>query len=300
MIDRLELLPVTLLDSERERVDALKTLASQLKLEFGWHYLLDITWILRNVKQIHDRTIIDAGAGTGLVQWYLAEHGANVISVDRESREHLAMKFRRRYLIEGFRPEDLKQARTPTSTAGNSLKSTFADRVDQARVGIGQFTKTRTSKPGKVMIFNQDLANLAGIENDSIDTVVAVSSLEHNSPDGLERVVAELMRVLKPGGALIATLGAARDEDWFHEPSQGWCYSESTLRRIFNISSETQSNYSEYDSLMEQLTINQELKDNLASFYFKSGNNGMPWGQWNPEYQPVGVCKIKHEAQIVR
>jgi hypothetical protein len=47
---------------------------------------------------------------------------------------------------------------------------------------------------------------------------------------------------------------------------------------------------------MENLITNAELKNNLASFYFKSGENGMPWGEWNPEYQPVGVCKVKVEA----
>jgi len=37
----------------------------------------------------------------------------------------------------------------------------------------------------------------------------------------------------------------------------------------------------------------QELRDHLAEFYFLSGDNGMPWGKWDPQYQPVGVCKVK-------
>ena len=27
----------------------------------------------------------------------------------------------------------------------------------------------------------------------------------------------------------------------------------------------------------------------LADFYFRSGDNGMPWGNWDPQYMPVGV-----------
>jgi SAM-dependent methyltransferase len=144
-----------------------------------------------------------------------------------------------------------------------------------------------------VIIYNHDLADLVDIDDGSIDTVVAVSSLEHNTPEGLKTVVAELMRVLKPGSALIATLGAAKNEDWFHEPSQGWCYSEKTLRDVFSLSDEVPSNYLDYDQLFEKLTRNKELKDGLASFYFRSGDNGMPWGEWKPVYQPVGIYKIK-------
>jgi ubiquinone/menaquinone biosynthesis C-methylase UbiE len=296
MPDRIELLSVSLLDSERDRINELKALAQRLKLEFGWHYLLDISWIVSLVDQMSNRKIIDAGAGTGVIQWYLAENGAEVISVDRESRKNLALKFRRRFIIEGLRPEDLNSDSAVSGSAGKSLKSVAADWVDHFRMSLGNSSSGKYSVPGKILIYNQDLTNLLDIDDESIDTVVAVSSLEHNSPKGLEGVVAELMRVLKPGGELIATLGTSRDEDWFHEPSQGWCYSEDTLRRIFQISSDTQSNFAEYDSLMEQLIDNKELKDNLASFYFKSGDNGMPWGEWNPEYQAVGVCKTKKEA----
>jgi SAM-dependent methyltransferase len=296
MSDRLELLSVSLLDSERARIDELKHLAQRVKLEFGWHYLLDISWILNQIDIVADKKFIDAGAGTGVIQWYLADQGASVISIDRNSRENLPPRFRRRFDVEGLRQEDLSSDGLPTGLGGKSIKSLAVDIIDQVRYGVEQISSSKPDNAGKVIIYNQDLTNLVDISDDSIDTVVAVSSLEHNSPGGLKIVVAELMRVLKPGGALLATLGASRDEDWFHEPSQGWCYGEHTLRDIFNISSESESNFSAYDSLMENLITNAELKNNLASFYFKSGENGMPWGEWNPEYQPVGVCKVKVEA----
>lgn len=256
MPDRIELLSVSLLDSERDRINELKALAQRLKLEFGWHYLLDISWILSLIEQISNRKIIDAGAGTGVIQWYLAENGAEVISIDRESRKNFALKFRRRFTVEGLRPEDLSSDSAVSGSAGKSLKSVAADWLDQFRMSLGNSSSGKYSVPGRIYIYNQDLTNLLDIDDELIDKVVAVSSLEHNSPEGLEGVVAELMRVLKPGGELIATLGASRDEDWFHEPSQGWCYCEDTLRRIFQISSDTQSNFAEYNSLMEKLIGN--------------------------------------------
>jgi SAM-dependent methyltransferase len=150
---------------------------------------------------------------------------------------------------------------------------------------------------GKVVIYNQDLGDLADIQDNSLDAVVAVSALEHNSPDGLEKVVVELMRVLKPGGKLLATLCAARDQDWWHEPSKGWCYTDSSLRQIFCLPADLPSNYYRYDELFAALYHCNELRDNLAKFYFHSGDNGMPWGKWNPEYQPVGVCKVKRTGE---
>ncbi len=298
MTDRIELLSVSLLDNERDRIEELKDLAQRLKLEFGWHYLLDLSWILSQIDQFSDQTFMDAGAGTGVIQWYLAENGATVISVDRESRENLANRFRRRFTVEGMRPQDLVPENASQEWAGKSIKSIAADLIDQLRYGVGQNSSSKDFKAGKVIIYNQDLTNLADISDDSIDIIVAVSSLEHNSPEGLESVVAELMRVLRSGGKLLATLGASNGEDWFHEPSKGWCYSENTLRSIFHISSDSPSNYSEYELEMERLVNNQELKNNLSSFYYKSGDNGMPWGEWNPEYQPVGVCKVKNEAKL--
>ena len=122
---------------------------------------------------------------------------------------------------------------------------------------------------------------------------MALSSLEHNTPDELREVVVELMRVLKSGGKLLATLGAARENDWFHEQSKGWNYSEASLRGLFNLDTSTLTNYDQFDELFADLKDCAELRDNLAGFYSRSDDNGMPWGVWDPQYIPVGVCKVK-------
>ena len=65
--------------------------------------------------------------------------------------------------------------------------------------------------------------------------MVAVSSLEHNPPDGMQAIVHELWCVLRPGGTLLATMSAACEDDWYHAPSRSRCYTEATLRRIFHL-----------------------------------------------------------------
>ena len=106
--DRLEILPVTLLETEESTVNDLRRTARSLKLEFGWHYLLDLSWIIRSLNSVVGQTIIDAGAGIGIMQWFLAEKGVRVISVDRESRSKLARRFRKRFAVRGLRSEDLE------------------------------------------------------------------------------------------------------------------------------------------------------------------------------------------------
>lgn len=295
MHNKIEILPVSLLESEKSIINELKVLADELKLEFGWHYLLDLSWILRNLDQIEGQKFIDAGAGTGIMQWYLANKGARVISIDRDSRANLNQRFRRRFNIRGLREYDLSEVSSFSEMKQKRLIiSQLVDIVDRLSYKINSYTGNKGENgSGEVIIYNQDLENLDQIPDDSIDAIVAVSSLEHNSPDGLGRVVAELLRVLKPGRAILATLGAAKEEDWFHEASQGWCYTETTLRKVFQISPDVKTNFDQYDRLFENLRENKELNDNLASFYFQSDKNGMPWGKWDPKYQPVGICKLK-------
>jgi len=296
MPENIKILPVSLLDDNRAKVGKLKQLARQLGLEFGWHYLLDLTWIIQQLGPVKGKRIMDAGAGTGIMQWYLAEEGAQVLSVDRASRANLPLRFRRRYRVSGLRKQDLLPFRRTIRSSLLGTGKLKARLASQRRDLISLGSRQRAY--GQVTIYNQDLKNLAEIPDNSLDAVVAVSALEHNSPNDLPQVVGELLRVLKPGAPLLATLGAAPGVDWFHIPSQGWCYTDASLRRCFQLAPETPSNYASYDELFTSLRDCAELRDNLARFYFQSGENGMPWGKWDPQYQPVGVNKIKSGAVI--
>jgi SAM-dependent methyltransferase len=291
---KIEILSVDLLDKHHPLVNDLRSLANSLGLEFGWHYLLDLVWIISQLSldkpSLH---ILDAGAGVGVMQWYLAERGAHVISVDRIDRVNLSLRFRGRYQVRGLRPQDLdsipKKIFRGITSRETPLKNVLSD-LAYSTVGI--FHQGVSIIRGSVTIYHQDLLTLTDIPGNALDAVVSVSALEHNSPEDLVLVVAELMRVLKPGGKLLATLGAG-NRDWFHQLSKGWCYTAESLRRLFDLPQDTPDNYARYGELLAALCNCAELRDNLAGFYFCSGDNGMPWGKWDPQYQPVGVCKVK-------
>jgi ubiquinone/menaquinone biosynthesis C-methylase UbiE len=291
---KIEILSVEALEKNRPTVEALWRLSRATRVEFGWHYLLDLTWIICNLDSIPGKRFLDAGAGSGLMQWYLIEQGAReVISADRDSRVDLPLVMRSRYPVAGLRPGDLGPAWNVLK--GNVGRATGAGKLNYALRGLAGMALIALPKafPGRVLIYTQDLADMPEVADNSLDAVVALSSLEHNTPEDLQRVVGELMRKLRPGGKLLATLAAAREKDWFHQASQGWCYTEASLRRLFDLAPDVPSNYARYDELFAALRDCAELRDNLAKMYFTSGDNGMPWGKWDPQYQPVGVCKIK-------
>jgi SAM-dependent methyltransferase len=295
--ERIEIIPAAILDAQRGLVEELKLLSRRLGLELGWHYLLDLAWIISRLGDVGGCRIMDAGAGLGLMQWYLAGRAAEVLSVDRTPRLEM-LRLRTRYRIRGLRRQDVpgpgQLLRIKTQRAKGLLGKAAA--WLRGLLGLGAASLARPHG-GLVTVYNQDLLDLEDIPTGTLDVVVAVSALEHNPPEKLAEVVAELMRVLKPGGLLLATLGAARDRDWFHEPSHGWCYTEASLRKAFGLPRTVSSNYDRHDELLAGLRKCAELRDNLAPMYFSSGDNGMPWGKWDPKYQPVGVCKIKRHSR---
>jgi SAM-dependent methyltransferase len=292
--EKIEIPSVEMLDVHRDVVNDLWAVSRATHVEPGWHYLLDLTWIVDNLGEINGKHIMDAGAGLGLMQWYLIEQGAaEVISADRTSRSNLPLVMRSRYKVAGMSADDLDPA--SFVFVGNMKHAVGARKITSVFRGLGGLALSSLPKryAGKLIIYNHDLSSMPEIADDSLDVVVAVSALEHNAPDGLHKVVTEIMRKIKPGGKLLATLCAGGDNDWFHEPSKGWCYTDVTLRQLFDLPKETPSNYDQYEDFMDALRGCTELRENLAKFYFLSGDNGMPWGRWDPQYQPVGVCKVK-------
>jgi len=292
--EKIEILSVELLNRHRNVVNELWKVSHATRVEPGWHYLLDLTWIIENLGPVSGKRILDAGAGLGLMQWYLIEQGAvEVVSTDRDSRSGLPLVMRSRYNVRAMRPADLDSALSVFK--GNVARASGAGKAVYLLRGLAGLALTTLPKrfAGQVTIYNHDLTQMTEVADNSLDAVVAVSSLEHNTPDGLHRMVVEIMRKLKPGGKLLATLCAGQDRDWFHEASQGWCYTDTTLRHLFDLPNDAPSNYDRHNESLVSLRNCAELRDHLAKIYFQSGNNGMPWGKWDPQYQPVGVLKIK-------
>ncbi len=241
--------------------------------------------------------VLDAGAGVGLMQWGWAGRGANVLCVDRGRRSDLPLNLRGMHSVAGWRDGDLGPL--PTLRWRNLLPSRSPlrwHRYPEKPMDALTLVRARrrsVSPFGTVYISQQDLTALRYVDDESMDAVVSISALEHNSLENLRSCVSELLRVLKPGGSLIATVGAAKERDWFHEPSKGWCLTEGTLRRVFGLPDDCPTNFAEYDAVFDGVKTCERLRVDLSRSYFLSGDNGMPWGVWDPKYLSVGVVRTK-------
>ena len=302
MNDKIELISPDLLGYYDDIKLEIDYLASALRRELGWHYILDLIWILKEIEELgisKNSTIIDAGAGKGILQYLLANRGYNVISVDFASRHviipHFLFTIRRisnrtRYenpYISHLasvgsilnRLKRLHYRLKKNSFSGKALVAMTFDRIAKKR------------NPGKIYFYQSDMRFMDKIKEESIDVVVSLSAIEHMKPEFIIDAIKEFKRVLKSKSPMVISTSAARDDDWFHNPSKGWCFCDKTLKRLFDISSCESFDHQHYDAVMQKFVASQDLQKRLSSLYFVSGDNGMPWGEWNPKYIPVGIVK---------
>lgn len=317
--EKIEILGMELFETHREEMGVVELFKEYFGSALGWHYYLDFAWIIRQVKALpKGALLLDAGAGSGLLQFILAELGYNIISADFSDRG-FSQKYIERYgdvlhyLNSQHRTFDNRYTRHLEATyGGNSsrlhrLLEFFKGLIKVDPISLiekNRFTPEREPSAllegdalrscGRIFMYKCDLKDMPLLPDGFVDGVVSVSALEHNDHADFEKCMDEILRVTKPSGRVFVTVSASLSADWFHEPSKGWCYREETLKRLFRLPEGVESNFSRKDELFSEFRKEgNELHKRLDSVYFESGDNGMPWGVWDPKYLPVGVCKFK-------
>jgi 2-polyprenyl-3-methyl-5-hydroxy-6-metoxy-1,4-benzoquinol methylase len=295
MKNGIELISTEILNERAALSRELIHLGKTLALSSGWHYPLDWTWTIQAMGDFSGKTILDAGAGIGLLQWFLASRGGNVISVDRSERTCIPFHLSQKYGVTGYRREDTPLNPKELLDIRNG-KASFSARFKALARGVAGSILSRTQPmgTGSVRMLKQDLRRISEVADNSVDMVVSISALEHNeSIANIKEIIRELERTLVPGGIMLITLPASRDRDWFFPEAYSWCFTEATLRDLFGFPANIPANYTEYDALFEKLLNSSVLRRNLSWRYFFRGNTGMPGGKWDPKYLPVGIIKTK-------
>lgn len=275
-------------------------LQSTRRTEIGWHYAADITWIYSRVKRWpRGYRILDAGGGGGPLQFLLAELGFQVTNIDMVLPEPLPVHVERY----GLTRRQLSHF-TETSYAGyirrvsrfggwpllkrviRALRAmSYAPHHDRWRSDAG----LRDVRIGRIEWIAGNLCDLREIPAGSFDAVVSLSALEHIPIERLGTALSEISRVLTSSASwAVTTSGTDRATSWFHEPAQGWCYSEADLRSRFGAVSARDQDPAQVLERYRECTY---LKDHLADFYRRGANNGMPLGVWDPKYIPVGLSR---------
>lgn len=122
----------------------------------------------------------------------------------------------------------------------------------------------RITKPiilsNRCSIFNKSSDSMPENPDNSVDIVVAVSSLEHYSIESFNKTVSEVYRILKPNGLFLITLDLTYDKK-----SAPWAILEKTINNL----PEKENNTSLSNS-QEQLTIEKFVNKLSANFYTKN------------------------------
>jgi ubiquinone/menaquinone biosynthesis C-methylase UbiE len=275
------------------------------RTEIGWHYAIDLAWLHSKVQDWPRGTrILDAGGGRGPLQFLLAEMGFEVVNIDlhhvapgpneagryairrSEHGRHGDQEYVRHLVVQaGAREPTGRGWLRDNPLAGAARRWLYDRRHDAWRRSAG----LPPGRPGRIELVQADLCAMSQVADASFDAMVSLSSLEHVPIERLPDALAELDRVLKPGARVAMTTSAsATGSTWFHEPSKGWCFGEADLRGLFGA---VHASPLPADVVLGRYRDSDYLRRNLASFYARSGDNGMPWGRWDPAYVPVGLWR---------
>jgi ubiquinone/menaquinone biosynthesis C-methylase UbiE len=276
--------------------------------QIGWHYITDIAWIYSQVKNWPKNIkILDAGGGGGAVQFLLAELGFDVTNIDLcLSEPPYAYKIRYntsfqrlKYVKKTSYIDYIQDSRKRYSNIINFFRTMVKKTLPYKLWSVSNYTRMHEQwrqkydlskqKIGKLRWITGNLCHLPEIEEKTYDAVVSLSALEHISFDKLTLALNEVKRILISNARWAVTTSATeKAETWFHEPSQGYCFSIKDLIRFFDTASEDSTDPA---VILEKYRKCDYLKRNLSKFYFKSDKNGMPLGEWSPKYIPVGIYR---------
>lgn len=288
MNNAIHLLDASLLDNKQQ----LKEISYWLKVlnrPNGWHYDLDIMWVLNELNKaqvLPGSTIIDAGAGQGIMQFLLAAHGYNVISLDFSPRTK-PRPTRGIFNIVGEGEGDIGYQHPYMEFISYGVYS-FANSVRDiwkiANLKKIPLIPQRIFRYGTYKLFNlyETFVNShekygtitylrapfhkVQMESGCVDAIISLSAIEHADISLFEQNIEELMRLLKPKAPLLLTTSVTTlDKSVFHEKTSGWCYSLSALKNYFpncDIKFDT-------ESCSRGLIESEVLKSRLDPYYYQ-------------------------------
>lgn len=255
MDNEIRLLDASLLNDHKK----LKEISYWLKVmnrPNGWHYDLDQIWVLNELEKagiLPGATIIDAGAGQGVMQYLLAARGYNVISLDFSPRikpgrssgifnivgdgssdidyQHPYMKFisfssdSSKNVIDRLKAAPVRKIALLPQRArsrGYSYLFYIYERFFKSHINYGTITYIRAP-------FHK-----VPLPSESIDALISISAIEHADINLFNENIKEFLRVLKPRAPLLLTTSTSNtDKNTYHEKSSGWCFSLPSLTSFF-------------------------------------------------------------------
>jgi ubiquinone/menaquinone biosynthesis C-methylase UbiE len=254
----------------------------------GWHYDLDIIWILNQLEAVGIKpgaTILDAGAGQGVMQYLLAARGYNVISLDFSPRKKPIRSFGIFNIVgDGASTIDYQHSYmnfiSYDAHSKIEITNTFNDfplhKIFELPQRFLRFTTSLISYCyerfirshefyGKITYLRAPFHDVP-LESNSVDAVISVSAIEHADINLFNQNIDELLRLVKVGGLFLMTTSATSEEkNAFHSKTSGWCFSISALREFFPLCK------FDFDLMActKSLMSSEKFRDRLDPYYYR-------------------------------
>jgi len=322
VLNSIELLNGDLL-SDQEKLDEIDHWLKVMNRPQGWHYDMDIIWLLKGLEEAGIKkgdTILDAGAGMGITQFILAAKGYNVISLDFSPRSNPALakgifeievieegdlSYKHDYI--GFVKYDSSISKEKNSRGPrlyqkvwkimgrgprymlNRIKQEFQIRWNEQANKLEK--KSDHTGFGKIKFVKAAFHDMP-LKDEEVDALVSVSAIEHADPKLMEQNINEMKRVVKKGNPLlITTSGTGKNKDWFHEKTQGWCFSKETFSEI--IGDDLHDNYN--PELAEKNILSSDIwRKRIDSYYVNDSESEFYERKIQSlPYLPVGLKIIR-------
>ena len=255
MDNEIRLLDASLLD-DIEKLNEISYWLKVMNRPNGWHYDLDHIWILNELKKTNTlpgSTIVDAGAGQGIMQYLLAARGYNVISLDFSPRTRPGHSLGIFNIVgDGNADIDYQHPYMKFISYGVNSSANIVSRLKIANLQKIPLLPRRTLKHATSMLlymFERFARKHGGygtitylrapfhdvpLPSEYADAVISVSAIEHADINLFHQNIKELSRLLKPRAPLLLTTSATTsDKNTYHEKTSGWCFSLSALKVFF-------------------------------------------------------------------
>lgn len=290
-MNKIKLLDASLFEY-KEKLNELTYWLRVMNRPNGWHYDLDHIWILNELEKAgikRGATVLDAGAGQGIMQYLLASRGINVISLDFSPRAfHPRTKGIFDIRGDGDKSINYKHGYMDFITYGDSHKKNmnlnigyyinklknvgFLNSIKKALRNLRSYAYYLHERflnghdaYGEITFLRMPFHEMNSLDK-KVDAVISVSAIEHADINLFRDNVESMLSVLKPSGVLLLTTSATDFIDNnFHEKSQGWCFSKNQLREFLG---ECDVEF-DMEKCKSSLLESKVLRKRLEPYYYK-------------------------------
>uniref|UniRef100_UPI00404738DC class I SAM-dependent methyltransferase n=1 Tax=Polynucleobacter sp. TaxID=2029855 RepID=UPI00404738DC len=255
MSNEIKLLNASLLNS-KEKIAELTYWLRVMHRPNGWHYDLDHIWVIDELEKLGilpGATILDAGAGQGILQYLLSARGYKVISLDFSTRKK-PLRSLGIFNIVGQGDANINYKHPYMNIINYGIDSPISilkkinisvvknfpivyERLSRFLIsticyGYERFFVNHVNY-GDIVYLRAPFHEIP-LRSESVDAVISISAIEHADIKLFDKNIKEMMRVLCPGAPLLLTTSATHSKDnEYHNKSSGWCFSLLWFKKYY-------------------------------------------------------------------